>query len=220
MVDDVTTLGIALVVSSSTPLILLNEDLTVKAASGSFCRQFGINPGSIVGASMFDLGSGEWDVPQLRSLLNAARSTKSGIEGYELDLKRNGEECRNLVLSAHALQYNGAESPIVLAIADVTSARQSEQRTDRLIHEKDLLHQEMQHRVANSLQIIASVLMQSARRVQSQETRAYLRDAHHRVLSVAQLQRQLAVTNQSSVALGAYIADLCASIGASMIDDR
>jgi two-component sensor histidine kinase len=45
--------------------------------------------------------------------------------------------------------------------------------------------QEVQHRVANSLQIIASVLMQSAGRVQSEEARGHLQNAHHRVMSIA-----------------------------------
>jgi two-component sensor histidine kinase len=50
----------------------------------------------------------------------------------------------------------------------------------------------MQHRVANSLQIIASILMQSARKVQSSEARGHLSDAHQRVMSIATLQRHLA----------------------------
>jgi two-component system, sensor histidine kinase PdtaS len=44
-----------------------------------------------------------------------------------------------------------------------------------------VLFQELQHRIANSLQIIASVLLQSARRVQSEETREHLCDAQSRV---------------------------------------
>lgn len=62
------------------------------------------------------------------------------------------------------------------------------QCTDRLrenlLKEKDVLLQELHHRVANSLQIIASVLMQSARKVVSDETRTHLYDAHQRVMSV------------------------------------
>jgi two-component sensor histidine kinase len=61
--------------------------------------------------------------------------------------------------------------------------------------------------------------MQSARRVQSEETRLYLHDAHSRVMSIAMLQKQLAVTQLKSVELRAYFADLCRSISASMIDD-
>jgi two-component sensor histidine kinase len=83
-----------------------------------------------------------------------------------------------------------------------------------------VLLQELQHRVANSLQIIASVLLQSARRVPSEETKSYLVDAHSRVMSVAALQRQLAQSSAGEVALRAYFTELCDSIGASMIQDH
>jgi hypothetical protein len=56
----------------------------------------------------------------------------------------------------------------------------AEKQKDDLVREKHILLQELQHRVANSLQIIASVLTQSANRVQSEETRLHLHDAHSR----------------------------------------
>ena len=80
--------------------------------------------------------------------------------------------------------------------------------------------QELHHRVANSLQIIASVLMQSARKVQSEETRSHLYDAHQRVMSVASLQQQLAASRVGDVQLRPYFTTLCESIGASMIRDH
>jgi two-component sensor histidine kinase len=88
------------------------------------------------------------------------------------------------------------------------------------LREKAVLHQELQHRVANSLQIIASVLLQSARRVPSEDARGYLVDAHSRVMSVAALQQQLAQSRAGDVGLRAYFTELCASIGASMIQDH
>ena len=105
----------------------------------------------------------------------------------------------------------------MLAITDVTLARAEARKNDELIREKAILVQEVQHRVANSLQIIASVLMHSARRVQSEEARGFLRDAHHRVLSIAAVQRHLAASHLGDVALRPYFTDLCASLGASMI---
>lgn len=74
--------------------------------------------------------------------------------------------------------------------------------------------------MANSLQIIASVLMQSARRIQTEETRGHLYYAHSRVMSVAALQKQLATSQLADVQLRTYFDDLCRSIGASMIHDR
>ena len=82
-----------------------------------------------------------------------------------------------------------------------------------------MLLQEVQHRVANSLQIIASVLMQSARRVQSEEARGHLQNAHHRVMSIAALQRQLSMSTSGRVELLSYFNQLCQSLGASMIAD-
>jgi two-component sensor histidine kinase len=83
-----------------------------------------------------------------------------------------------------------------------------------------MLLQEVQHRVANSLQIIASVLMQSARTVQSEETRRHLADAHSRVMSIATVQKQLSSSAQAEVELRPYFTQLCQSLGASMIRDH
>lgn len=90
---------------------------------------------------------------------------------------------------------------------------------DDLVREKAILLQEVQHRVANSLQIIASVLMQSARRVQSEEVRGHLHDARQRIISIATLQRQLSTSPGGSVELRSYFTQLCQSLGASMIAD-
>jgi two-component sensor histidine kinase len=62
--------------------------------------------------------------------------------------------------------------------------------------------------------------MQSARKVQSEETRTHLYDAHQRVMSVAALQQQLAVSRLGDVEIRPYLVALCDSIGASMIRDH
>jgi two-component sensor histidine kinase len=210
----------ALVQSSRAPLLLLDDDAVVIGASGSFCRTFNLDPTTIVSRKLADLGGGEWDVPQLNSLLRATITGAADIDAYEMDLVRKGKETCHLILSAHKLDYfDTGKVRVVLAATDVTPARLAEKQKDDLVREKQVLLQELQHRVANSLQIIASVLMQSAKRVQSEETRIHLHDAHNRVMSIAMLQKQLAVTQLKSVGLRSYFADLCRSISASMIDD-
>lgn len=219
------SLGLALVLSSATPLLLLNEQLIVKAASVTFCSGFGLQGKEVVGRSLFALGGGEWAVPQLRSLLEATAAGLAEIEAYEFILKRPHQPDRTLLLNAHVLDHaDDEELRLALAISDITSIRQSEQSArdaahdyEALFREKQTLLQELNHRVANSLQIIASILMQRVRQVQSEEGRVHLREAHHRVMSIATLQRLLASTASGEVALKVYLTDLCASIGASMI---
>jgi len=124
------------------------------------------------------------------------------------------------VLNAKKLSYGeGSAVRLVLSIADVTEARAAEKLKQDLLKEKDVLLQELNHRVANSLQIIASVLLQSARKVSSDESRGHLYDAHQRVMSVAALQQQLAASRLGDVEIHPYLVALCESIGASMIRD-
>ena len=218
--ETVTSLAMALIESSKAPLLLLDDDVVVIGASSSFCNMFNVDPATIANRRLADVGAGEWDVPQLNSLLLATIAGAAEIDAYEMDLVREGKATCRLILSAHKLDYFETEKVrVVLAATDVTAARKAEKQKDDLIRDKQVLLQELQHRVANSLQIIASVLMQSAKRVQSEETRVHLHDAHSRVMSIAMLQKQLAVTQLKSVELRTYFSDLCRSISASMIDD-
>jgi len=217
------TLGLplAIVAASNVPLLLLDHNLTMIAASKTFCHAFQLDPASVSGRKMSELGNGEWSVPQLRSLLTATVSGDAQIDAYEFELKRKGQPPRRLMINAKQINYTDAASALLLVtIADVTDVRIAEKIKDDLLREKAILLQELQHRVANSLQIIASVLLQNARTVQSEETRSHLKDAHQRVMSVAAVQQQLAASTLGKVELRPYFDKLCSSIGASMIRDH
>ena len=167
---------LAVVVSSNEPLLFLSEDLEVIAASSSFCTTFDVNPGTVSGKLLVELGNGEWALPKLVSLLRATASGSAQIEAYEIELKRPNQKARQLVVNARTLDDGDRDHlRLLLAIADVTDARAEARQKDNLVRDKAILLQEIQHRVANSLQIIASVLMQSARRVQSEEARGQIR---------------------------------------------
>ncbi|MFC7399610.1 sensor histidine kinase [Chelatococcus sp. GCM10030263] len=211
---------LAVVVLSNEPLLFLSEDQKVIAASTSFCRAFEINSATIPGKYLSELGDGEWAMPKLASLLKATASRSAQIEAYDIDLKRPHQKTRNLVVTARTLDDGDKDRiRLLLAVTDVTDARAEARLKDDLVREKAILLQEVQHRVANSLQIIASVLMQSARRVQSEEARGHLQNAHHRVMSIAALQKQLSTSKGGNVGLRTYFKQLCESLGASMIAD-
>ena len=211
---------LAVVVSSNEPLLFLTDDQKAIAASASFCRTFEIDPATVSGTNLSQLGNGEWAMPRLASLLKATASGSARIEAYEIDLERPNQKTRHLVVNARTLDDGDVHHiRLLLAITDVTDMRTEARVKDALLRDKAMLLQEVQHRVANSLQIIASVLMQSARRVQSEEARGHLQNAHHRVMSIAALQRQLSMSTDGEVELLSYFNQLCQSLGASMIAD-
>jgi len=221
------SLALALVTSSNAPILLMSADMGVVAASRSFCEAFRIDEASTRGRSLFALGDGEWDVAQLRSLLKSTLAGDLDVPAYEMDLVRKGQGVRRLSIRASKLDFADAgNSRLMVAVSDVTASRDAEKRHADSLREKDdrlrddaILLKELGGRVANSLQIISSVLLQSAQRVASDETRGHLYDAHNRVLSVAAVQRQLSVTQSGAVHLDTYFNDLCESLAASMIRD-
>ncbi|MFN3473430.1 MAG: sensor histidine kinase [Blastomonas sp.] len=215
------TLGLAVVLASNAPLLLLDEKLAIVAASDSFCDAFGIDRATVTGQTIYDLDHHHWDLPRMHSLIEATLSGAADIDAYEMEIKTSAGAIRCVVIKAQLLEYGDIHnSRMLVTVIDVTESRKDEKRHKELIQTNSALLHEMQHRVANSLQIIASILMQSARKVQSEEARGHLSDAHQRVMSIATLQRHLAQSDGGAVDLAPYLAQLCASIGASMIHDR
>ena len=217
------SLARALINTSHLPLLLIDGDLRVLSASRSFCAAFEISQANADGRLLIELGGGEWDMAQLKNLLDSALSDGHDAGPYDVDLVRPDQASRRLVLNVQLVDYDeNQDARILLSVEDVTEARDADTQIMALLMEKDeLLRQramlltEMQHRIANSLQIVASVLQLKARAADSPVTRRHLLDAHDRVMSVAAVQRHLEL-GVGVVDVGPYFTNLCASLESSM----
>ena len=143
------------------------------------------------------------------------------IEAYEVVQDFCGLGQRTMLLNARGVFYEKKRhTTILLGIEDITERRANEREVKELLHQKDVLLQEIQHRVANSLQIIASILLLKARTVRSEETRLHLKDAHERIMSVAAIQQHLyGSTPGATIALGPYLSKLCETLATSIINN-
>lgn len=223
-VQDAFALAHAIVDTVREPLVVLDDELRVVAASRSFYLTFRVNPDETQGRLLFDLGDGAWDIPKLRLLLGKIIPERGDMEDYEVDHDFPDIGRRTMLLNARKVFYEAGSHAniILLGIEDVTGKRALEREKDELLRQKDVLLDEIQHRVANSLQIIASIILLKARSVDSEETRQHLHDAHNRVISVAAVQQHL----HASAAIGSmemqpYLTRLCEALAHSMIgDDR
>jgi two-component sensor histidine kinase len=219
-VEDACSLAQAIVDTIREPLIVLDKDLRAIAASRSFYVKFATNPDDIRGKRFYELGNGEWDIPKLRLLLERVIPDHGTMDDCEVehDLPR-ARKCV-LLLSANIVVYEKGHKNILLSIEDITIQRGLEHEKDELLRQKDVLLDEIEHRVANSLQIIASIIMLKAKSVESEETRRHLHDAHKRVVSVAAVQRHLhASAGIGSMEMLPYLTTLCGALTHSMIGD-
>lgn len=190
-------LALAILDTIPEPFLVLDAEFRVLAATRSFYTVFDKSPEAVHGCSLFELGNGQWEIAELRLLLVAIIPNQSAMEKFEVETDVANSGRRTLQLSARTVHYEDTfGTTILLSFADITDRRQIERdkqalqkRTDALLEQQKVLLAEMRHRVANSLQIIASILLLKARAVQSEETRHELHDAHSRVLSVAEVQK-------------------------------
>ncbi len=202
------------------PLIVLDKDIRVIAASRSFYLKFATIPDDIQGKHLYELGDGEWNIPKLRAELGSIIPNHVEMNDFEVehDFPRVGR--RILLLNASIVRYEKAHTNILLGIEDITSQRALEHEKDDLLRQKSVLLDEIQHRIANSLQIIASIIMLKAKSVESEETRRHLHDAHKRVISVAAVQHHLhAAAGIGSMEMLPYLSSLCEALAHSMIGD-
>ena len=218
-IEDGITLAHAVVDTVRDPLVVLDHDLRVIAASRSFYQTFRLVRDDVRGHLLYEIDGEQWDIPELRELLGSISSGQSSVEGYEVVREFPAIGHRIMLLNARKVFYEkGTHSTVLLAFEDITARRAIERRVEELLREKDMLLEEMQHRVANSLQIIASILLIKARTVQSEETRLQLEDAHQRVLSVAAVQQHLHVDGGGKpIEIGNYLSKLCETLAQSMI---
>ena len=219
--DEARAFAQAIVDTVREPFLVLDQDLRVLAASRSFYAAFKVEPADTQGRQLYALGDGQWDIPKLHLLLEKIVPEHGVMEGYEVEHEFPGLGKRTMLLNARKVFYEGgSHTTILLGIEDVTVQRVLGREKDELLKQKDVLHEELQHRVANSLQIIASIILMKARTVQSEETRFHLQDAHKRVMSIAAVQQQLHESGISgSIEIAPYLSRLCETLATSMIGD-
>lgn len=132
-------------------LLVLGFDLRVRAANESFYEQFGVRPEETVGRLVYDLGNGQWDIPELRDLLERILPQERALDDYEVEHAFEGIGRRVLLLNARRMNDHEL---ILLALEDVTVRRADEQERrerDQVRAERDerqriahVLHDDLQ----------------------------------------------------------------------------
>jgi two-component sensor histidine kinase len=211
----------AIVDTIAAPLLVLDGSLRVVAANPAYTLMFGGDRGPVEGLPVHALGGGLWNIPGLLALLANVAGHDGEPETYEVEQDFHPIGRRTMLLRARRMgPRKGAGTSILVVIEDITEQRARERALTQILEQKDILLHEVHHRVANSLQIIASILLVKARTADSVESRIHLRDSHKRIMSVAATQRHLqAAEAGETIELAPYLSRLCETLTTAMIDD-
>jgi two-component sensor histidine kinase len=218
-VTDACALAQGIVDTVREPVLVLDRDLRVIAASRSFYTTFKVEPEDTQDKRLYELGDGQWNIPKLRLLLEDIIPAHGIMEDYEVEQEFPSLGRRIICLNARQIfTKDGVGAAMLLGMEDVTQRNALIREKEDLLHEKDVLLYELQHRISNSLQIIASIILMKAKTAQSEETRSHLRDAHSRVISIAEVQNQLhASASAGPIEMVPYLSRVCESLASAMI---
>jgi PAS domain S-box-containing protein len=124
----------AIVETVREPLMILDKDLRVKSVNKSFLDTFKVTKKSIYGKHIYNLNSGEWNIPALRKLLEDILPKNSHFNDFEVHHKFNklGEKVMLLNARRIILEENNTKL-ILLAIEDVTLRKKLEQQKDEFV---------------------------------------------------------------------------------------
>ena len=109
--QDARTYAENIVATVREPLLVLDADLRVKSANQSFYATFGVAPAETIDQLLYDLGDGQWNIPDLRLLLNEILPEKKKMEDFRVDHVFPHIGQRTMALNAREILLQGSPPP-------------------------------------------------------------------------------------------------------------
>jgi two-component system, chemotaxis family, CheB/CheR fusion protein len=140
-----------LIESARESIVVLDGSLRVINANNSFYKEFLVDPTETEGRFIYDLGSGQWKIPKLRTLLEDVLPAHSRVDGFEVHatFPQIGEKV--MCLNARRIESQTGKKIILLAIEDVTELKQSERALRELSTRLLNIEDEQRRRIARDL---------------------------------------------------------------------
>lgn len=147
----------AIVRTAHDPMMVLGDDLRIRSANPAFYRCFRTDAKHTEGYLVYELGNGQWNIPQLRRLLEALLPTATRIDEFEVEHDFPEIGHRWMVLNAQRMPGHGDRPDLILLAFDDTTERKQAER------HREMLITELSHRVKNSLAVVQSIATQTLR---------------------------------------------------------
>src|ERR1700681_2976505 len=108
------------------PLLILDTTLRVRSANRAFYQTFQVSSAETENRLIYELGNGQWDIPDLRTLLEDVVPKSLVFNDFELEHTFPLIGRRVMLLNARKLQAGPHGELLVLAMEDVTERRRAE----------------------------------------------------------------------------------------------
>jgi PAS domain S-box-containing protein len=133
------------------PFMVLDKSLRIRTANAAFCRKFHASKEETEGQLVHELANGQWDIPQLRTLLFKILSNSHPVEDFEVEHVFPNIGRRRLLINARRFAPNGDDTELILvAIEDHIDYA----RADHAIRESELRYRRLFETASDGILIL------------------------------------------------------------------
>lgn len=213
-------------------------DNPIVFANDAFLDLTGYGPGEVVGRNCRFL-QGPDTSPEDVGRIREAVAAGEGIDVEILNYRKNGAPFWNALAISPVRDEAGRLLYFLASQADVSERKQAEtelrgargaldqevaRRTRELlatVEERTALVREVDHRVKNSLQVITSLMLLKARRLQDRAAKVALQDMAERIGALSAVHRVLSAGEDANrFSIGDFIADLSGDLMSAADPER
>ncbi len=131
----------AIVETMREPLVVLDANLQIITANRAFYEMFQLTPAQTEQRLIYELGNGQWNIPQLRSLLEEIVPSNTQLENFQnMEVEHEFERGRKIMLfNVRKMAQSNLDDMILLAIADITQQKQLQSERMQLLAQEQSL---------------------------------------------------------------------------------
>ena len=145
------------------PLVILDADLRVVSANPAFYHTFKVTPQESEKRFIYDLGNRQWDIPNLRELLEKIIPRKKTFEDFEVEHDFPNIGRKAMLLNARLIPARGKNPQmILLAIEDITERKQAQEALQKA-------YEEVEERVKTRTRELAQANLQLQKEIEERK---------------------------------------------------
>jgi two-component system CheB/CheR fusion protein len=146
--EDARNYAETIVETVQTRLVVLDANFRVNKANRSFYETFQVSSSETAKYSLFELGNGQWNIPQLRWILEDILVSDVQLQNFELAHLFDNIGQKTMLLNACKLEREDRALMILLSIEDITERKQFETLRSQLLQQEQWARQQAE--IANS----------------------------------------------------------------------